>query len=132
MLEQEEKAMRSLPQSGVPFLQARHLSDGFSQGLQGAPVQGPGALAFWCTLFACPPRRRNCGQTTQVPFHRVLPDWEPVATLAPPSLLSWSCFVLSLVPLQGCLLWCLFLCSLKLLGGLEEEAPPFPLALHSF
>lgn len=33
MLEQEEKAMKSLPPSSVPFRQARHLSDGFSQDL---------------------------------------------------------------------------------------------------
>lgn len=61
----------------------------------------------------------------EVPFQGVFPDWEPVATVAPPSLLFWSCFVLSLIPLQGCLLWCLFLCSFKLLGGLEEEDPLF-------
>lgn len=44
----------------------------FFPGPARCPVQGPGALAFWHTLFAqcmlptrrsCPPRGRNCGQT---------------------------------------------------------------------
>lgn len=65
----------------------------------------------------------------EVPFQRVFPDWEPMATLAPPSPLSWSCFVLSLIP--PCRAAFSGVCSLTFLEVLEEEDLSFSLVLHS-
>lgn len=128
---------KSASPPSVPSLQARHLSDGFSQGLHGAPLSKASALALcipcllsvWSLLVGVVLQGggivvRQC----EVPFQRGLPDWDLVATLPPPSLLSWSCFVLSLIPPQGCLLWCQLP---HLPGGPEEKDQPFPLVLPS-
>lgn len=137
MLEQGEEAMKSLPPRPVFHLFKPDTYQMVFPRACMAPLSKASALALcipcllsvWSLLVGVVLQGggivvRQC----EVPFQRGLPDWDPVATLAPPSLLSWSCFVLSLIPPQGCLLWCQLP---HLPGGPEEKDQPFPLVLPS-
>lgn len=124
--------MKRLPLASVPFLQTRHLSDGFSQGLQGAPVQG-----FLHTLFAqcmlptsrsCLPRRRNCGQTIGSAISKSASRLGTSGHTGPSFSIVW----VLLCTFSNSLMGLPSLVSFPLLpGGLEEEDHPFSLVLHS-
>lgn len=133
--------MKSVSPPSVPSLQARHLSDDFPQGLQGAPVRGkwPG---FLHTLFSqcmlptgrsCPSRRRNCGQTMGSAISKSASHLGANGHTGPSFAIVLVLFcTFSNSPLQGCLLWCLLPHLPGGLGGGRSffPGPSFPLRLR--